>query len=139
MNTIPRRIYYLKINGQFIYDTGEMTSSGLKPTTFEEDFKIYPELSKYNKEEVGVLQLEVGQYAEEFKQCSSFSIDVITKDIVFLYPEEKPFEPSLFDKVSLLQEENQMLGMEQSGREIQQIILGQQLAELEIRLLMGGL
>ena len=139
MITIPRKIYYEKNTGIVLLDTGEATAYGLRKTTKEEDFALYNELKNKNPDAVDFIELEIGQFADEFVQSESFSVDVTTKDILFLYPEEKLYEPSLFDKVGLLEEENQMLGMEQSEREIQQIILGQQLAEFEIRLLMGGM
>ena len=44
---IGKRIYYLKVDGRVILDTGE-AEGWVNPTTTEDDWRIYSELSKYN-------------------------------------------------------------------------------------------
>lgn len=88
---IGRKIYYDKFTGNVLVDTGEMKGS-VKNTTIDEDFQRYKELQGLIKENVGVIQLEYGQYKEEFKNCTSYSIDTTTEQIIFDYSpvEENP-------------------------------------------------
>mgnify|MGYP001137067813 CR=1 FL=1 len=86
--TIPRKIYYLKQTGDFILDTGEQIGVNLRQTTVDEDFGIYTELKKYNRDSIGCIELEVGQYADDFQSCISFRVNPETLELEFAYYDE---------------------------------------------------
>lgn len=134
-----RRIYYLVFDGSIILDTGEYSGWGYerKPSV-DEDFANYEELSNYQQSEIGHIDLEFGQFSEEFVTCFNYRIDPITTQLQFAYPENE-FQEPLTIQINELRKENEFLGIEASEREIQQMILGQQISDIEIRLLMGGI
>lgn len=85
MNSIGRKIYYLVIDGTPILDTGEKYGTHVKATTVDEDYEIYTELGKYSRDSVDYIQLEYGQYVEDFSLCVSYSVDVESKTLKFVY------------------------------------------------------
>ncbi|EEA86051.1 hypothetical protein [Peptacetobacter hiranonis] len=104
---IGKRIYYLKVDGRVILDTGE-AEGWVNPTTSEDDWIIYSELSKYNKSEVDFMELQFGEFKTEFAECTSYHVDVAKKEIVFEYrekpnPPEIPQTPSLHERVEKLE------------------------------------
>lgn len=78
---IGRKIYYNKHTGEVIVDTGEREGY-VVPTKIEQDFAAYPALQQYESDQVGVLQLEYGQYADRFARYH-YSIDPLTGTIVW--------------------------------------------------------
>jgi hypothetical protein len=89
MNELGRKIYYLKSNGAFLCDTGEMIGLNIRETTTDEDFRTYIELKGYNPEAVGCLKLNFGDYREEFGKGLSFMVDVESSILVFDYSQVK--------------------------------------------------
>ena len=96
---IGSRIYYLKINGNVILRTNE-GEGHLIEVTPEQDWEIYSELKKYDKEAVDYIQLEYNQYSTEFRECTGYHIDIDKKEIVFEYG-EKPDSPDIPQTPSL--------------------------------------
>lgn len=91
---IGRRIYYDKSTGNVIQDTGERYGDVVE-TTQEQDFVAYAALAERVPDTVGMLQLEYGQYAQDFMECSGYRVDV-TGDkptLVFSYPDPSTPEP----------------------------------------------
>jgi hypothetical protein len=78
---IGRRIYYELSTGNIIQDTGERAGS-IVETTQEEDFASYVALSTRVPSSVGVIQLNYGQYADNFAQYP-YSIDTATSAIIW--------------------------------------------------------
>src|SRR5690348_2189558 len=72
---IGRRIYYEKMTGNIILDTGERTGSVVE-TTIEQDFESYAALAERVPVTVGILQCDYGQYAQDFRECSGFRVNV---------------------------------------------------------------
>ncbi|MGG3840043.1 hypothetical protein ABEV00_23870 [Paenibacillus thiaminolyticus] len=89
---IGRRIYFAPSSGVPLVDTGERSGSVVE-TTIEEDFLTYKALSERNRESFDVLQLEYGQYAEDFATCSGYRVNPATKQLEFSYPEPGAPEP----------------------------------------------
>ena len=119
---IGKRIYFLKIDGRVVLDTGE-AEGWVNPTTSEDDWRIYTELSKYNKEEVDFIDLEFGEYETEFAEMTSYKIDVATRKPVFEYgekpnPPEVPVTPSLHERVGDLE-----LGAEATQEALDMLLL----------------
>ena len=119
---LGKRIYYLKVDGRVVLDTGE-AEGWVNPTTTEDDWRIYSELSKYNKSEVDFIELQFGEFKTEFAECTSYRVNVETKTLEFDYtpipePPEVPVKPSLHERVEALEQvnaEQDMLIMEISG------------------------
>lgn len=104
MQTIGRKIYYNKLTGDVLLDTGERTGNVCE-TTREEDFQTYKVLAERTPETVGCLQLEYGQDRDKFNQYR-YHIDLVTETIVW---EPYPIESNLDDiktaKIAFLNEE----------------------------------
>ncbi|GBF75757.1 hypothetical protein PA598K_04188 [Paenibacillus sp. 598K] len=71
---IGRRIYYDPSTGDVIVDTGERAGAVVE-TTIAQDFAVYSALARWEPENVGVLELDYGQHAEEFVSCKSYRIE----------------------------------------------------------------
>lgn len=117
---IGRRIYFDKLTGNVILDTGERQGD-VVPTTVEQDFETYVALAQRVPETVGVLELEYGQYREDFAACNGYRVDVSGDEpkLVFSYPdpeaepEDPPvYQPPLTEQVASLQDENAFLALE---------------------------
>lgn len=119
---IGKRIYYLKVDGRVILDTGE-AEGWVNQTTTEQDWEIYSELSKYNKSEVDFIELQFGEFKTEFAECTSYRVNIVTKQLEFEYgekpnPPEVPHTPTIHERVDALEQvnaEQDMLIMEMSS------------------------
>lgn len=99
---IGRKLYYELLTGDVILITPEKIS-GIN-TTKEQDFAMYDVLSARNPEQVGVIQLEYGQYRRDFELCgNNVRVDLETGELRFSYP---VFESPLSVKLEQLEQEN---------------------------------
>ena len=119
---IGKRIYFLKVDGRVILDTGE-AEGWVNPTTSEDDWRIYSELSKYNKSEVDFIELQFGEFKTEFAECTSYRVNVDTKTLEFDYTPvppspEVPVTPSLHERVDNLE-----LGAEATQEALDMLLL----------------
>lgn len=106
---LGRRIYYLVSNGTLVLDTGEYAGyDKTKRTTKEEDFLIYPELSKYVFNEIEHIDLSFGEFSEEFTTCLSFRVNPQTKKLEFAYQSRDVFEKPLVEQLKELKKERQL-------------------------------
>lgn len=117
---LGRRIYYLKTTGDVVCTIGEMEGwivinphELLDPplTRKEYDFKIYTELQKYNPEEVDYLELRWGELKTEFEECTSYKININTKEIEFDYtpipdPPDVPKAPNIHERMDIQENTN---------------------------------
>lgn len=114
---ISRKIYYDLLTGNVIQNTGEHQGDFMVETTKEQDFEIYLSLKEVNPEIVGCIQLEFGQYAQDFTECSGYHVNLETTTLEFSYPDpgnpESPPEyvAPLSVLVDQLKTENQNLLM----------------------------
>ncbi|ANB62231.1 hypothetical protein [Anoxybacteroides amylolyticum] len=114
MNRIGRKIYYDKSTGNVILDTGEMMGAVVE-TTIDQDFEIYQTLKERVRDTVGVIQLEYGQYAEDFTQCNGFRVNPQTLELEFSYPDpttptqEPVFQKPLTEQVKELEQRQQII------------------------------
>jgi hypothetical protein len=92
MNFIGRRIYYDKTTGNVILDTGEKMGAVVE-TTIDQDFETYKALKERVRDTVGVIQLEYGQYAEDFAQCNGYRVNPETLELEFSYLDPNATEP----------------------------------------------
>ena len=89
---IGRRIYYDKATGNIILDKGEMVGAVIE-TTIDQDFETYQALKERVRDTVGVIQLEYGQYAQDFAECNGYRVNPETKQLEFSYPDPNDPEP----------------------------------------------
>lgn len=92
---IGRKIYFDKLTGNILADTGERHGF-VRETSTEEDFQTYQALAERVPETVGVLHLGYGQYAQDFAECDGYRINPETEKVEFSYPDpnqEEPQEP----------------------------------------------
>ncbi len=83
---VGRKIYFDKLTGAVIVDTGEMIGN-VRETTQEEDFQTYKALAERVPETVGVIQLEYGQYRQDFAECNGYRVNIDTLALEFSYPD----------------------------------------------------
>lgn len=64
--------------------------------TIQDDIKVYKSLSERNRESFDYIELEYGQYAEDFAIRSGYKVNVKTKKMEFTYPEsnQEPEQPN---------------------------------------------
>lgn len=99
------RIYYDKATGNVVQETGERSGDVIE-TTIEQDFLTYRALAERMPDTVGMIQLEYGDYAEDFQRGRLTRIDLKTEDLLFTYPEnpgQEPEPPKLSLEAKVLQ------------------------------------
>jgi hypothetical protein len=119
---VGRRIYYLKTNGQVVLSTGE-AEGWVYEHDIDSDFKVYDDLKQYKKEEVDFIDLKFGEFKTEFSECTSYRVNVDTKQLEFDYtpvpePPDVPHTPTVHERLDALEQvnaEQDMLIMEMSG------------------------
>lgn len=95
MNYYGNRLYYDKKTGEIFFQTGEiMTMFDIPESTIDDDVNKYYVLSERNRDTFDVIELEYGQYAQDFAECNGYRINVDTKQIEFSYPDTNETEPS---------------------------------------------
>ena len=79
---IGRKIFYLLANGQPVYTTTPFTIEygEYQSLTIEEEFETYASLKGLSPDAVGTIQLEFGQFEEEFQRYP-FRVDPATREI----------------------------------------------------------
>lgn len=87
---IGRRIFYEKETGNVILEIGEREGF-VTPTTVEQDIEMYKVLSERNRDTFDYIELEYGQYAQDFAESNGYRVNPETKELEFSYPD--PNEP----------------------------------------------
>lgn len=111
---IGRRIYYDKEAGNPIVDTGERKGY-VKNTTVEQDIKAYKALTERNRDTFDYIELEYGQYAQDFAESNGYRVNPETKELEFSYPDpnepevEQPYQAPLSEQIEELKQENELL------------------------------
>jgi hypothetical protein len=85
---IGRKIYYELATGNVIQDMGEREGSVIE-TTQEQDFAAYVSLAERVPATVRFIQLEFGQFAQDFATCNGYKVDIsgAAPTLVFTYPD----------------------------------------------------
>lgn len=105
---IGKRIFYELATGSIIVDTGERQGA-VVPTTVEQDIMAFKVLSIRNRDTFGVLELEYGQYAQDFAESNGYRVNPETKTLEFSYPDpneptvEQPYQAPLSEQVKNLE------------------------------------
>lgn len=85
---IGKRIYYDALTGEVVLDTGERKGS-VTSTTIEQDIQTYKALSERNRESFNVIELEYGQYAQDFAECIGYRVNI---EKLKMLPEDRKHE-----------------------------------------------
>lgn len=107
---LGRKIFYDLANGNVILDTGEQQGLVLA-TTIDQDIKNYTQLSERNRNTFDVIELEYGQYREDFLHATSYRVNPKTRELVFSYDKidedtELIYQEPLTEKVARLEKES---------------------------------
>ena len=100
---IGTKIYYCLLTGNVIKIIGDMMGY-VKETTFDEDYEIYTELKERDKDSIGLLTFEYGEYPKLSKNATGVMVDLETKELIFSYDElpQEPIEPT---EIEIMQNE----------------------------------
>lgn len=85
------RAYYDKLTGNGL-KWYAFTSGAYRIPTFEEDYEAHIELSERNKDTIGWIEFENGEYYQDFVQCNGFRVNPQTLELEFSYLD--PNQPS---------------------------------------------
>ena len=88
---IGTKIYYCVLTGNVIKIIGDMQGY-VKETSFDEEIEIYTELKERDKDSIGLLTFEYGEYPKLSKGSTGVMVNLETKELIFSY-EELPAEP----------------------------------------------
>lgn len=105
---VGKMIFYDKITGEKIVDTGEWSNVNVKKTV-DQQIATYKELSERNRDTFDVLELPYGAYSQDFAECTGYRVNVETKALEFSYPDpnepniEQPYQAPLSEKVKNLE------------------------------------
>lgn len=92
MKKVGRRVYYDTDTGNIILITSESEGNAFE-TTIDQDIQDFTALSERNRESFDVIQLEYGQYAQDFTECNGFRVNIETKTLEFSYPDPNQEQP----------------------------------------------
>lgn len=98
MNIVGRKIYFDKETGNVILTTSQMMGV-VVGTTIEQDIASYKELNERVRETFDVIELEYGEYEQDFAESISYRVNPETKELEFAYREgEEPPEVPVYQK-----------------------------------------
>ncbi|WP_352404545.1 XkdW family protein [Sporanaerobacter acetigenes] len=157
MMKIGRRIYFDLDTGNVIKSIGERVGS-VVPTTIKQDIVTYTALSERNRDTFDYIELEYGQYAQDFAECNGYRVNIeklveLSDDrkheaLEFSYPdpnlppdEQEPvYIPPLSETVSTLGQELAKVKIENIQKDIITNSLGQEVTKLKLEIiqLKGG-
>ena len=116
---IGTKIYYCLFTGNVIKIIGDMQGY-VKATSFDEDYEIYTELKERDRDTIGLLQFEYGEYPKLSQNSTGVMVNLETKELIFSYeelptpPQEPTWEEEMENKISILEAENETLKQELS-------------------------
>lgn len=143
---IGRKIYYEKATGNVLVDTGER-SGNVVETTKEQDFKVYKTLAERVEDTVGLIELEYGEYKQDFMECSGYRVNVKTGELEFSYPDpnvdpvqpqEPVFQKPLTERIKTVESESAGVALELATTQSRLDQAEQDQAALLLRLVEGG-
>ena len=118
---VGSRIYFDKTTGNVILHVWER-SGGVFETTVDSDFIRYTALAERVPETVGHIQLEYGQYAQDFAECNGFRVNPETLALEFSYPDPNlPEQPTVYQKSLTEQNEELRQQLAATNRDLQDI------------------
>jgi len=95
---IGRRIYYEIATGNTLVDTGERQGSVI-PTSVEQEVQSYHALHSRVRDTYNYIELEFGEYAQDFAECDGYRVNPETRTLEFSYPDANvPDAPPVYQK-----------------------------------------
>lgn len=114
-----RTIYYDKLTGYVIYDSRDVSHTDPNYKTKLNPYVNIKALSERVRSTVGEIELPYGQFSNQFNACDSYSVNLntLTVDFVFLNEPSIPptTEPSLESRVELIEETLDFILMNVNG------------------------
>ncbi|UAT29397.1 hypothetical protein K7T73_12380 [Bacillus badius] len=93
-----RRVYFDNSTGDIITTTGGFEGGDVR-YTIDYEFEIYSSLKDRSRDSVGVIDLDIGQYEQDFIESDEYRVNLETKTIEFSYPDpSQPDAPPVFRK-----------------------------------------
>ena len=83
MAQIGRRVYYNKLTGEILTDTGEREGEVVE-TTIDDDFNFFPGLTGRTLNDTGVIELEYGELRERIEGRESWRVDIGSSQLVIV-------------------------------------------------------
>ena len=84
MDKLCAKVYYELATGEVLLRTGEMEGAVVENTK-EQDIQAYPELKGKTVDEIDFIELEYGTLLATFNNAKSYSINLETKTLEFVY------------------------------------------------------
>lgn len=135
MKKIGRRIYYETKTGNIILNKGEKQGY-VKETTVEDDIETFKVLSERNRDTFDYIELEYGEYAQDFAECNGYRVNPETKELEFSYPDpNEPDEDQELFYQEPLTEQIKILGQDVTDSKIESMEQGQRQSDFDLRLL----
>ena len=100
---IGTKIYYCLLTGNVIKIIGDIQGY-VRETSFNEDIEIYKELKERDRDSIGLLQFNYGEYPKLSKNSTGVVVDLESKELIFTY-EELPQEPQEPTELEIMQNE----------------------------------
>lgn len=140
MNRIGAKIYYCLFSGNVLTIVRDMIGSVVE-TTIEEDCEIYTELKERDKESIGLLKFEYGEYHKLSENSTGVRVDLETKELIFTY-DELPLPPQppskieeLENKISILTEKLDAVTLENTTLQQSQKIQDRTIVETDMKMM----
>lgn len=86
------RVYYDLETGETLVITGDREGD-IKILTVDDDIKRFKKLTERNRETFDYIELEYGQYAQDFAESNGCRVNPETKELEFSYPDPNEKEP----------------------------------------------
>lgn len=116
MSNVGGRIYYDNSSGLVIFRIPDQSYDfDVIPQSVERDIESFKVLSERNRDTFDVIELEYGQYAQDFAESNGYRVNLETRQLEFSYPDpnqpevEQPHQAPLSEQVQQLQQENTIL------------------------------
>lgn len=141
---IGTKVYYCNLTGNVLLKIEDMQDHVIE-TSFSEDYEIYTELKERDKNSIGLLQFNYGEYPRLSEGSTGVMVDLETKELVFSYDELpiRPQEPTeievMQNKISILEAENADLLLDSAMKDIKLKSIEKDLADLTLEVVMGGM
>mgnify|MGYP006897786773 CR=1 FL=1 len=105
---VGRMIFFDKLTGEVIVDTGEREGNSVRRLNPEEYVPIYIELSSRNPDSYDYIELNYRDFAQDFIECISYRVNTENKELEFKYPDgnggDTDFQPPLTTRIEKLEE-----------------------------------
>lgn len=103
---IGTKVYYCNLTGNVLQIIGDSQGYVIE-TTFDEDYEIYAKLKERDKNSIGLLKFEYGEYPKLSQGSTGVMVNLETKELIFSYEElpQEPQEPTEIEKIKIEQEQ----------------------------------